>query len=338
MIYKHGGDTYGHDITLDFSANLNPLGMPESVKRAATAAVLQSDRYPDPYCRELTKKLAVHEHFPAENIVCGNGADDLIYRIVHALRPERAVILRPTFSEYAKALGEVRCEVGRYAPEQIKTALSDSVDMLIICDPNNPTGRLFDRETLADISVRCLRNGTVFLCDECFIDLCEAPEEHTAKQFMNENMIILKAFTKTYAMAGLRLGYALFGSAELAAKVRDSGQFWNVSTVAQAAGIAALGEREYVSDAVKIIAAERGYLSGKLKRQGFTVCPSDANFILFRCGLPLDEMLLNECILIRNCSGFAGLGEGYFRVAVKLHEENEKLMKAIERVTKWQET
>ncbi|MBR5089152.1 MAG: histidinol-phosphate aminotransferase family protein, partial [Ruminiclostridium sp.] len=205
-------------------------------------------------------------------------------------------------------------------------------------NPNNPTGQLIEREELKSICEKCSEKSIVFLCDECFIDLCENSAANSVKQFLNSNVIILKAFTKTYAMAGLRLGYALSGSPELAEKVRRSGQYWSVSAVAQAAGIAALDEREYLRKAVKIISAERRYLSAELTRFGFTVLPSDTNFILFGCGLPLDEMLLGEGILIRSFEGSDAPGDGYFRIAVKLHEENEALISAIEKVTKWQKT
>lgn len=334
MANEHGGDTYGRKTMLDFSSNLNPLGMPESVKNAAINAVSESAGYPDPYCRELAKKLSEHENISPEKIVCGNGADDLIYRIVHALKPKHALITKPTFSEYKKALSEVGCEVSEYVPEQIKNALTDNIDMLILCHPNNPTGHLYDPEELRDICDKCLKNGTVFLCDECFIDLCEYPVKYSVKQFINENVIILNAFTKTYAMAGLRLGYALFGSESLARKVRNCGQFWSVSTIAQTAGTAALNEKKYVESARKIIAEERKYLIDALIRYGFTVYPSGANFLLFLCRYPLDEMLLDEGIIIRNCSNFNGLGEGFFRIAVRLHEENKRLVEAIEKIVK----
>ena len=338
MVNTHGGDTYGRKIKLDFSANLNPLGMPESVKEAAMKAVSESARYPDPYCRELIKKLSEHEGIVSEKIVCGNGADDLIYRIVNALKPKRAVIAKPTFSEYEKALCEEGCDVLKSAPEHISDVLTESVDMLILCNPNNPTGQLIEREELKSICEKCSEKSIVFLCDECFIDLCENAEERSVKQFMNENVIVTKAFTKTYAMAGLRLGYALFGSSELAEKVRENGQYWSVSTVAQAAGTAALDEKKYVDDAKKIIAKERKYLFDKLQEFGFIVYPSDANFILFRCSYPLDKMLLDEGIMIRNCADHSGLGDGYFRIAVRLREENKMLIEAVEKVIKWQKT
>ncbi len=334
----HGGNIYGRNIILDFSANINPLGMPENVKKAVVDAVLGSERYPDPYCLGLIRKLSVHEKINEENIVCGNGADDLIYRIAHALRPKTAIIMKPTFSEYSKALHEVGCDVTEYAPENIIDGLSDCVDVLVLCNPNNPTGQLIDDILLKNICEKCKENKTILLCDECFTDLCKNGNKHSAKQYMNDNTIILKAFTKTYAMPGLRLGYALFGSTGVAEKVRNSGQYWSVSTVAQAAGIAALDECEYVERALDIISAERKYLSEELGKCGLEVYHSDANFILFRCGIQLDELLLGEGILIRNCADYNGLGNGFFRVAVRLHDENEALIDAVRKVTKWRKT
>ena len=346
MNFEHGGNIYARDITYDFSADLNPLGMPESVRKAAAEAVVKSAAYPDPTCGELVKKLALYENIRAENIVCGNGADDLIYRIVHALKPKKAVIAAPTFSEYAKALAEVGCgiaehrldERSRFAlDESISDRLTESVDMLILCSPNNPTGRLVGRELMSAVCWRCLEKNIVFLCDECFIDLAENGAFNSAKNFMNSNVIVLKAFTKTYAMPGLRLGYALFGSAETAARVRGCGQYWSVSVPAQAAGIAALDETQYVETAKKLICEERSFLAEMLRKNGFTVYPSDADFLLFRCDVPLDELLVKEKILIRNCANFSGLGEGFFRVAVRTHAENEALAAATERVMRCRE-
>ena len=343
MIHEHGGDIYGQNILYDFSANLNPLGMPESVRRAAVSAIETSERYPDPYCRELVRKLAEHERFAEDNIVCGNGADDLIYRIIRALRPRNAVIAVPTFSEYAKALSEAGCIItehrlsedsGFVLGEDILEKLTDGVDLLVLCSPNNPTGRLNDAALMRRICGMCADKGIVLLCDECFIDLTGKGLSHSAKGFIDKSVIVLKAFTKTYSMAGLRLGYALFGDTELAEKVRTCGQFWSVSAPAQAAGLAALDETEYVEAAVRLIADEREYLSEMLRQHGFTVYPSDANFILFRCALPLDELLIGEKILIRSCANYRGLDGSFFRIAVRTHDENEALCQAVGKIEK----
>lgn len=335
---EHGGDTFDREIMYDFSANLNPLGMPESVKNALRKSISEWEKYPDPFCRSLVKKLSEHENFAYENIVCGNGAADLIFRLVQAVKPKKAVVCAPSFSEYSKALTQNDCEISTYylseknnfAPdENILEMLDENVMMLILCTPNNPTGQTIDGELLRRICEKCKANDIVFLCDECFIDFTENAAH--AEQFMNPNVVVLKAFTKIYAMAGLRLGYALFGDEKLAEKVRKSWQFWSVSAPAQTAGEAALDEKIYLEKTLELVKTERGFLTQKLQNFGFKVYPSEANFILFYTKLPLDEMLLKEKILIRNCANFSGLTDSFFRIAVRSHEENSALASAIER-------
>lgn len=335
---EHGGDVFEREIVYDFSANLNPLGMPESVKNALRKSISEWEKYPDPFCRSLVKKLSEYENFPPENIVCGNGAADLIFRIVQTAKPQKAVVCAPSFSEYSKALTQNGSEIsacflseknGFALDEKILEMLDESVQMLILCTPNNPTGRTVDGELLRRICEKCEANDIVFLCDECFIDFTENAAH--AEQFLNPNVVVLKAFTKIYAMAGLRLGYALFGDAKLAEKVRRNGQFWSVSAPAQTAGEAALAEKYYLEKTLELIKNERDFLTEKLQNFGFKVYPSEANFILFYTKLPLDEMLLSEKILIRNCANFVGLEQGYFRIAVRSHEENSALVSAIER-------
>lgn len=338
IIPKHGGDTFDRDIIYDFSANLNPLGMPKSVKKALENSVSDWERYPDPYCRRLVKKLSERENFSPENIVCGNGAADLIFRIVQAAKPKKAVVCAPSFGEYTKALEQCGCDIAAYrlAEENgfaldvgITAILDKSVDMLILCTPNNPTGRTIESGLLREICRKCEDNNIIFLCDECFIDF--VVNGMGAECFMNKSVVILKAFTKIYAMAGLRLGYALFGDSTFAEKVRETGQFWSVSSPAQAAGEAALEEKGYAAKAAELIKIERKYLSENLRRLGLKVYFSEANFILFYTNLPLDEMLLRQNILIRNCENFNGLSRGFFRIAVRTHEENTALISALGR-------
>lgn len=338
MKNEHGGNIFEREIVYDFSANLNPLGMPESVKNALQKSISEWEKYPDPFCRSLVKKLSERENFPPENIVCGNGAADVIFRIVQTVKPQKAVVCEPSFSEYSKALTQSGSEISAYflseksgfaLDEKILEMLDESVQMLILCTPNNPTGRTIDSELLRRICEKCEANDIVFLCDECFIDFTENAAH--AEQFINPNIVVLKAFTKIYAMAGLRLGYALFGDAELAEKVRRNGQFWSVSAPAQTAGEAALDEKNYLEKTLELAKKEREFLTENLRNFGFKVYPSEANFILFYTKISLDEMLLSEKILIRNCANFDGLEQGYFRIAVRPHEENSALVSAIER-------
>ena len=333
--YEHGGRS---DVKYDFSANINPLGIPPNIKQAIINSIDSAQKYPDPECRELTEKIALKEHTKAENIVCGNGAADLIYRIVSVIKPHNAVICSPTFSEYEKALFENKCCIRKFplCPEKdflcddaITEALTSDTDMLIMCNPNNPTGKVIPTDLLEKICSICEKNNIFFLCDECFMDFVKDSDQLTAGRFINNRVIILKAFTKIYAMPGIRLGYAVFGSSSLGEDVRRRGQFWAVSSIAQAAGIAALQEKGFVNKTIELIENERRFLTESLRKLGFRVFGSDANFILFYCEFALDKILTKKSIAIRNCENFDGLGKGYFRIAVRSHEENLMFTKAL---------
>lgn len=340
MNYEHGGNIYNYNEIIDFSANINPLGMPLKVREAVMNSADLWEKYPDPECSELRKMLSETENFPFGNVVIGNGADDLIYRIVHAFKPKKAVICVPTFGEYEKALDEIGCTVDRLflkeendfcVTSDILDMLTPNADILFLCSPNNPTGQLIPPELLKKISVKCMENNIIFVCDECFMGFAENGEKYSLKQYINQNSIILKAFTKLYAMPGLRLGYALCGSENNADKIHHSGQFWSVSVPAQAAGIAAVEERDYVCKAIDYVKKEREYLGCELQKYGIKVFPSAVNYLLFKAEKRLDDRLIDKGILIRNCASYRGLCEGFYRIAVRTHEENKQLLSAVGR-------
>ena len=340
MIQQHGGNISHFENILDFSANINPLGIPESVKRAVEASVSEMDKYPDPYCSALRERLAAYEGIPADNIVCGNGADDLIFRIVHAFRPARAIVTAPSFSEYSRALAETGCittehilsaESGFELTEGILSQLTPDIDICFICSPNNPTGRTAAPDVLEKIAGKCLENNIILVCDECFLGFVQNGESLSLMRALNENCVILKAFTKLFAVPGIRLGYVVCGSISAAGRIRKSGQFWGVSSLAQTAGIAALGEKDYLRRTVKYVAKERERLTAEMRSMGIMVFESSANFLLFRSCSDLGERLLDEGILIRDCRNFAGLSQGYYRIAVRTHEENTVFLNALRR-------
>lgn len=337
MSYTHGGDIYSREVELDFSANLNPLGIPEAVR--AAAAFADCEHYPDPRCAALSRAISEYEKIPTENIVCANGAADVIYRIVGAFRPKRALVCAPTFSEYEKALGEWGCAVSHHflcekngfaLAEDILPKISAGVDMLFLCSPNNPVGNVIEPRILERVLRKCRDAGTVAVVDECFLDFVE--NGFSAKNFLSENVVVIKAFTKICAMAGLRLGYALFGESRRAAAVRDCGQPWSVSAPAQSAGVAAvsvLSGTDFLGRTRALISEERGFLAGELTRLGIEVFPSSANFLLLKSAENLAQILIKRGIAVRRCSDYLGLGEQFFRIAVRTHKENERLISAL---------
>ncbi|MCM1007631.1 MAG: aminotransferase class I/II-fold pyridoxal phosphate-dependent enzyme [Ruminococcus flavefaciens] len=338
--FSHGGDIYSRKVDYDFSANINPLGMPESVKRILARKINDFEHYPDPNCFALVKEIALYEGVGVNRIVCGNGADDLIYRIVQALNPKNTLIAIPTFSEYKKALRTAGCSVNYHQLKEnyefeVREDIIEKIDgndMMFLCNPNNPTGKMIASELMEKIIKKCNETGCLLILDECFMDFAEEKARFNLKPNW-KNVLVLKAFTKIYAMAGLRLGYVICPDLKIADKIRSFGQCWSVSVPAQLAGETAIKEREYVSETVRLIAEERAFLSEKLHDFGFKVYESAVNFILFRCSLPLDRLLLEKKrIAVRRCDNFAGLEAGFFRIAVRTHEENEILINAIEEV------
>lgn len=339
----HGGNLKSRAQSLDFSANINPLGMPESVREAVMLSADECAHYPDPECTELVRALAEYEQFPASRTVCGNGAADLIFRIVSALRPRRALLYAPAFSEYSYALRRSGCEVITHLLREedqfvLRPVFLDSLscqpDIIFVCTPNNPTGKLIEPEILEALSAYCRTRNTVLVCDECFIRFCADAAAFSLRQFMNGSCIILQAFTKLYAMPGLRLGYALCGSERLADLLRTAGQYWSVSVPAQAAGLAALRESDWVEKTVSYAAAERGFLTGALRECGITVYDGDANFLLLKAAADFADDLEQYGIFIRRCSDFDGLSGQHFRIAVRTHEENAALIAAVREVCK----
>ena len=335
----HGGDVYAREIELDYSANINPYGTPQSVIDAAAEALTQIRNYPDPYCRALIRAIADYEQVPETYVLCGSGAAELIYAYCSAARPRCAVELAPTFSEYALGLETVGCRTERYLLKRENGFVLDggffafleetAPEAVFLCNPNNPTGRLIPREMLVRILDYCRDRGIRVLLDECFIDLSDRGESMVEDLAGYPGLLILKAFTKNYGMAGLRLGYCLSADAALLGRMSAATQPWNVSTPAQAAGVAAIGERAFVEKARRTIDTERAWLTERLISCGFEVCPSSTNFILFRGPEKLHAALLERKIAIRNCDNFHGLGPGWYRIAVRLREQNEKLMDAI---------
>lgn len=346
-IPAHGGDTYDYERPLlDFSANLNPLGMPEAVARAARDAVADSGRYPDPECCALRRAIGALDGVEPGWVFCGNGAAEVIFRLVLACRPRRALITAPTFSEYEQALGTVNCRVDRWrlSPEQgfpvteeILDAIVPGLDMMFLCSPNNPTGVTVPRARMEKILARCAQTRTRLVVDECFLPLTDGTGLE-AELKGNPHLFLLRAFTKSYAIPGLRLGYGLCADEALLTLCRERGQAWSVSTVAQAAGIAACACPLWPEQARTLLRRERPRLQAELERLGLRVWPGEANFLLFRAEgvTDLKARLVDKGVLIRSCANYTGLGPDYYRTAVRTPPENDSLLRALEEVLPWQ--
>ena len=339
----HGGNIYTYENCLDFSANCNPLGTPESVKKAVQESLDKIKDYPQVGYAPLREALGEYEDMNPEYIICGNGAAELIFSLCQSVRPKKALVPAPTFAEYEQALESVGCQVEHVLlreedtfqmQENFLECLHKDLDIVFLCNPNNPTGILIDREFLFRILRYCREMEILLVVDECFLDFVREPGRYSLKAQLPRyhNLFILKAFTKRYAMAGIRLGYGLCENKELLEKMSMVTQPWNVSVMAQAAGIAALKEYSYVEEGRKVVFEEAAYLKQGLSDLGFTVYPSEANYIFFRGKAGLFEKGIQNGVIIRDCSNYSGLGEGYYRIAVRTRPENDRLLTALKNI------
>ena len=349
----HGGDWTG--TLLDFSISVSPLGIPPHVRGALRQAGKLLTRYPDPLCRRLCAALGERETVPPEWILCGNGASDLIYRAALARRPRRAVITAPAFSEYETALALSGCqEIVRYPLREeaafrmdggFLDTLTPQTDLIFLCQPNNPTGVTIPQPLLRRILERCREIGCLFVLDECFLGFLESPYDFTLQDDLSAygNLLIIRAFTKLFALAGVRLGYALCSDAAFLEQMRRSGPPWSVSCLAEAAGLSILEEghykgmasmrgslaNDYANAARLTVAHDRPILYAELQNLGLRVIPGEANFLLFQSPKPLDEPLRRQGILLRNCGNFHGLDQTWYRTAIRFTSQNRRLIAAI---------
>lgn len=335
----HGGDVYGDNAgLLDFSVCLNPAGAPQAVLQAAQEGVLRQG-YPDPQCRGLVQAAAQRDGVEEKMVLWGNGCADLIDRFALSLRPGKALLLAPTFGEYRRALEGVGCQIKEFFLSQEDSFLPDEtlleaivpgVDLVFLCDPNNPTGQLMDEGLLYRVLERCRQVGAMLAVDQCFLELTAARPDRLTDQLAGGSLILFRALTKSYALAGLRLGYCLCGDRALLNRMAHILQPWPVSIPAQMAGEYALQSfLRWPFDQLSAIERERERLKSALGSLGLWVCPSESCFLLFRGPKDLGARLREKGILVRDCANYSGLGPGWYRVGLRSPEENGRLMAAL---------
>lgn len=331
-------------VRLDYSSSINPLGTPKkaiaAVKMSANSLV---QTYPDPECRELKKSLSRYLGIDSEWFTLGNGAIEIIYWFAHTTTSVRGrvVIPTPTFCEYEVASQKVGAEVTLVPLNNFDLDADKIIEKarganaVFLCNPNNPTGMLATKQIMKIIEN--IDSSTKILLDECFIELADNPEANTMIDQISEfdNLVILRSLTKSFGLAGLRVGYSVCNPT-LAKKLSTNKIPWNVNSLAQVAGVAALRERRCLSKARALIKKERRFLHDNIEKlESFHPIRSDSNFFLvhlqgrnstqFR-----DRLLKKSGVLVRDCSTFTGMGAQYIRIAIKKHSENILLLKALE--------
>lgn len=352
IAHEHGGNVFAVARTLgvlpeeivDFSASINPLGMAPGVRDALAGCVERLLHYPDKGATELKESLAAYHGVRPEEIAVANGSTELIHLLPRIFGGKRALIVAPAFAEYALALARSGWQtdyltlagVDNFALnlKELKVKLAGGYDMLFVCNPGNPTGALIPKAQIESVVELCRDSGTFLVLDEAFIDFCE---EESAKHLIRRSdcAVLLRSMTKFFAIPGLRLGYAIASARtiEAIASLQDP---WSVNTAAQVAGMASLADADYVRRTREYINRERVRLAADLVAiAGLKVFPARANYLLVEItkgGLTAAELrarLVQKGLLIRDCGNFQGLDGRFFRVAVRLREENDQLLRSI---------
>ena len=369
---RHGGDIYRNKVYLDFSVNLNPKEVPETVLRAVRTGIREAGVYPDPEEERVREAIAAADGVGAECIFAGNGASEMILAAVRAFPPRRALLFEPCFSGYRNAMESVGgCEIreeylrdktlwdagGRSGatdgnainpafPDEDDFALTEDIlrlagdtDMLFLTDPWNPTGRNIDPGLLERILETASRKNIKVLLDQSFFLLSRSGREWDVSRDREwirkfRNLIIIRSYTKLFSLPGIRMGYAV-SAPENILKIRRQLPEWNLSSVSgramEACAVLIAGGVHEIFD-YAMMEEERAYLVRGLKDLGCRVYPSDTIYLMFCSVRGLYEKLLERGIMIRDCSGFPGLGEGFYRIAVRKHDENEILLENLREI------
>jgi threonine-phosphate decarboxylase len=340
----HGGDIYRNKVNTDFSVNLNPLGVPKTVSEAVLRSFDRVSEYPDITQEEIRQTIGDTFGVDKSFVFAGSGASELLMALVRAAAPARALLFEPGFSGYERSLEAVGCDIvhhelkkdsGYSVTDEDLKAIDSGIDIVFLCNPGNPAGRNIASEVLRKTLDAAKENECVVCLDESFFLMSDgALDDRTAYSGLltrYDNLYIVNSLTKFLAMPGIRMGYVL-STPENIRKIIKQLPEWNLSVPAQAAmmeGMRLISGEDYVRETVNIIKTERTYLTRMLRDLGFEVFDSDTAFILFKGSKDLYEAILKEKILIRDCSDYVGLGRGFYRIAVKSHEENEKLIDAL---------
>ena len=378
----HGGNIYkvfrekNLKEILDYSSNINPYGIPESLKSRIIENLEILERYPDPDYVELREKLAHLNKIDISDIVLGNGATEIIFLFMKVINPKKILIVSPTFGEYERAVkateipGDIvslscsddnknienkEIEIEYFELKEsddfklnignLKNELEKKYDLLIICNPNNPTGKFLKLAQTEEILKECNKYDTKLFIDEAFIEfLADGMKESIINTEENKkNLFVTRAFTKFFAIPGLRLGYGMYFDKELEQKISEKKEPWSVNNIAEMAGLTVLDDTEYIEKTLKWITKEKIYMYEKLNEiSGIKVYETEVNFItgkidekLFSEGLNvkiLREKMLEQGILIRDASNFKFLDERFFRLAIKDRASNDRVIKAMKEI------
>ncbi len=333
---------------ISFSANVNPLGISYKLRECLAEHIDAITSYPDREYTQLRKCIGEYIHTDYQNIIVGNGSTELISLVIQILHPQKALIVGPTYSEYEHevSLGGGRSHYFRLKEsdefqinvEELQEALTHNVDLLVLCNPNNPTSTQIDRKTMRSILDTCKEKGIFVMVDETYVEFSESAEQITSiplTQYYN-NIIILRGISKFFAAPGLRLGYAICGNHGLLKEIDSKKNPWTINSLAAIAGEIMFRDEEYIEDTKKLILSERNRICGILDTiPEIKYYPPHGNFVLVRIlkdtvtAGDLFDTAIRQGLMIRDCSTFPFLDNKYFRFCFMKPEDNDALLKVL---------
>lgn len=341
---QHGGNVLFQSTCIDFSANINFLGIPDPVMQAARSGLMAAMQNPQEQNGTLEEHIAQWEGAEPAHVFCSNGASEVVKSLMQTLQPKKALLPAPGFEEYLRPLSMVQCEIEYYYTKEedhFRIQLDDflehitkETDIVFLCNPNNPTAVLYERSFLEQVLSRCEQTDTMLILDESSLDFVEDAQMFSMHgNDADRRLVIIKDFTKMFAMPGIRLAYGLCTDQAFVEQLRSTVQPWCVSSVAKKAGIACTKEREFIQQTVQETVRERGWLLEQFSRIGITNAAGEANMVFFKSRPGLHAFGMMHGIMLRDCSNLEGMPQGYYRIAVRSREENEKLIEVLEQ---WQ--
>lgn len=337
-------EQYGLDTVIKLASNENPLGVSPIVQKAIRQAADRAFRYPQNHTPRLAAEIARHTGVDEASILVGNGSDEIIDMLFRMkARPGRSNVIcyENSFSMYrmcAKLAGVEYREVPRgenyeLPLDELAAAADDDTAMVFVTSPDNPTGLAANVEDLS-VLAGVLPKDCLLVVDEAYIDFVWPPESYTPLQAYDkfDNLVVLRTFSKAYGLAGLRVGYGVLPPG-LAATLTNARIPFTVNLLAEEAAIAALNDQAFYMETLSVVMRGREYFTEQLDRLGCTVCPSQANFVMFEPPKPAQQVfkaLLKRGIIVRPLASF-GLGR-HIRVNVGTDKENEQFITALEEI------
>lgn len=350
-MYHHGGEALEeYNIKYDFSVNTNPLGAPKQVYRSLTT-LDELEQYPkkadyDRLCEMIIRHesdcYGIRPDCDEEKVILGNGASEIIFSLIMMLRPHLALIEEPCFFGYERAARAAGADIIYAGIDEMNELIREKKpDIVCICNPQSPTGKLKDESRLKQIAASCDDVGAHLFLDECFLEFVPDYGKRTFAPFLNKYkyLTLIRAFTKVYSIPGVRLGYAYVSSALQEFEPRNYFSEWNVSSIALRFGMEAMSAGSgYIRETQKLIEKEKSYLASCLESLGMTEISGDVNYLFFKCEKKLYRPLLERGFLIRRCNNYHGIPKsGYYRIAVKTRPQNEVLIASVENILESEE-